>query len=697
MKKVFLFTCALFFSPWLFSQNYFYKIVRGSEAALQVFPENPKVILSGPTNNQPAGVVSQKQTLPFTWKFYGEDVTEYWVSDKGYLTFVEPGAANAQNIALPNANAPKSAIFAFWDDLSFFTAWPDIPSNPNAPRRNGGIVSYTYGSAPNRTHVIQWVRAVSGGEYFRVFAILLRENGDFDIVHSWGGSSNKANATIGVQNSDATKGVQVYGSPNLNLPALELDNADDIVFKFTYGQQPERDIEALAHNLPDILQRNTKNLQGAQFMIRNYGSQTIESMDIYLQMNNETPQKLPLTAIKIDPYATYIANISNFDYTRSTPGEVVNIKIWIGSVNNGSLVNLENDTLYHRLRVIQGITTSRNVFLEEFTGTWCPNCPRGHRIFDLIVKSNPRAMIAAHHGPDAQSDVMFIPESGPIIQAYRPSYPNLAVDRIFWPDKGSVAFFDPGDNSWSTKTTQRLNMPTPMEVKLTNVQYNPSNRNVSVTLEAKLLDYVKLGSLRFNIYVTEDSVVGPSPSYDQRDGQNTIRGYVHRHVLRAAPTGAWGDATVIPENYELNKTYSKTYEFRLPDGVRPHKVSLLGFVMLFDQNITRHEVFNAHEVTLVPTSIEEQTSQKHFTNFIQEVYPNPSKGLGFIKLGFTTPTEASVVVYNSLGQKVATLVERIFLPGEHTVYFDTENVAPGVYTIVVESANGKDSHKIVVN
>jgi thiol-disulfide isomerase/thioredoxin len=692
MKKILLCTLLLsFLGTGLRAQDYYYRQTRGIEAAYQVFPQNPTFALKGPTNNQPGGVVSAKQTLPFPWKFYGEEVTEYWVSDKGYLTFSDPqGAVSGDNTALPNANAPKNAIFPFWDDLNFVTGWPD------AQNRNGAVVSYTYGSAPNRTHVVQWVRAVTGGEYFRVFAVLLRESGDFDIVHSWGGMSNKASATIGVQNGDGTKGTQVWGSPNLNIPELGSANSDDIVFNFKYGEQPARDIQALAHNLPDILRVNTKNIQGAQFAILNYGSETIQSMDLYLQINNEQPQRLPLSAIKVDPYATYVANISNFDYTRSVTGEIINLKLWVGGVNGQDLVNRQDDTLYHRLRVIQGVTAPREVFLEEFTGTWCPNCPRGHRIFDQILKANPRAMMAAHHGPDAQRDVMYIPESGPIIAAYAPSYPNLAVDRIFWPDKRGVAFFDPGDNSWTNKTTQRLNMPAPMEVKLKNVQYNPNTRKVTATLEAKLLDYVKLGGLRFNIYVTEDSVVGPSPAYDQRDGQNTIRGYVHKHVLRMAPTGAWGDANVIPENYEINKTYAKTYEFTLPSGVRHQKVTLLGFVMLYDDNIMRHEVFNAHQVTLVPTSIEEETRLKRFSNFIQEVYPNPSRGLSFIKLGFMAPTEASVAVYDALGRKVETLVERIFLPGEHTVYFDTEKVAPGVYTIVVESKMGKDSHKVVV-
>jgi hypothetical protein len=690
MRKIFVFGVLLFLGSGLWAQNYYYRQTRGVEAGYQVFPQNPTFVLKGPTNNQPGGVVSEKQTLPFAWKFYGQEVTEYWASDKGYLAFSDPGPAKGENAALPSASGPKSAIFPFWDDLSFFTGWPDNQD------RHGAIVSYTYGSAPNRTHVVQWVRVVTGGEYFRVFAVLLRESGDFDIVHSWGGMSNKASATIGVQNSDGTKATQVWGSPNLNVPELGPSNEDDIVFNFTYGEQPARDIEALAHNLPDILRVNTRNLQGAQFAIRNYGSQTIQSMDLFLQMNNEQPQRLPLSAIKIDPYAVYVANISNFNYSRSAAGEIVNLKLWVGLVNGDSLTNTKDDTLYHRLRVIQGVTTQRDVFLEEFTGTWCPNCPRGHRIFDQILRANPRAMMAVHHGPDAQRDVMYIPESGPIIAAYTPSYPNLAVDRIFWPDKGGVAFFDPGDNSWIAKTTQRLNTPTPMEVKLSNVQYNPDTRKVTATLEAKLLDYVKLGSLRFNIYVTEDSVVGPSPAYDQRDGQNIIRGYVHKHVLRMAPTGAWGDASVIPENYELNKIYAKTYEFTLPSGVRPHKVSLLGFVMLYDDDIRRHEVFNAHEVTLVPTSIEEQTSPKRFSNFIQEVYPNPSKGLSFIKLGFMAPTEASVSVYDALGRKIETLVERLFLPGEHTVYFDTERVTPGVYTIVVESAMGKDSHKVAV-
>ena len=60
-------------------------------------------------------ILSARQKLPFPWKFFGQPVDGYFVSDNGYITF----DANAKtsvplSTTLPDAAAPPNSIFAFW-------------------------------------------------------------------------------------------------------------------------------------------------------------------------------------------------------------------------------------------------------------------------------------------------------------------------------------------------------------------------------------------------------------------------------------------------------------------------------------------------------------------------------------------------------------------------------------------------------
>jgi len=313
---------------------------------------------------------------------------------------------------------------------------------------------------------------------------------------------------------------------------------------------------------------------------------------------------------------------------------------------------------------ILGVTAPKNAFLEDFTGAWCPNCPRGHKIFKQIKEANPgRVVLVAHH----VGDVMETTVSKEIADAYTPSYPNLATDRTFWPDKGSVAFFDPGDNSWNNKSVARLNASAPVEVDLKDISFNSQTRDVSVTVTAKIVDYLRLGDINLNLFVLEDNVTGGS-DYDQKDGANVLKGYVHRDVMRGAPSGTWGENSVIPENYEIDNVYEKTYTFKLGTGINEQEVLLVGFVSLFNENIARHEVFNAKETHLIPVSTEELHAGLKSESLISRVYPNPSKGLSFVEINLAEKTEVTVEVLNQLGQIVSTLTQNTFTPGAHTVY-----------------------------
>lgn len=63
--------------------------------------------------------VSPGYGLPFDFPFYGETYDMLWISESGYLTFIDPLAGDPSNSRLPDENAPLAGIFPFWDDIGF--------------------------------------------------------------------------------------------------------------------------------------------------------------------------------------------------------------------------------------------------------------------------------------------------------------------------------------------------------------------------------------------------------------------------------------------------------------------------------------------------------------------------------------------------------------------------------------------------
>ncbi|MBK8490769.1 MAG: T9SS type A sorting domain-containing protein [Saprospirales bacterium] len=120
--------------------------------------------------------------LPFTFNFYGVNQTTANVTTNGFMTF--PGTSIA---GAPFTNAAlavgQNGIFPYWDDLN------------GAP----GIFTQTFGVAPNRHFVIQWVKPFFGGTDAIDFEVILFETSNiiqfryFDIN---GLSGN--GATIGI-------------------------------------------------------------------------------------------------------------------------------------------------------------------------------------------------------------------------------------------------------------------------------------------------------------------------------------------------------------------------------------------------------------------------------------------------------------------------------------------------------------------
>ena len=172
-------------------------------------------------------VLSARQKLPFPWKFFGQAVDGYVISDNGYITFDAAAKTSvSMSTALPHASAPPNSIFAFWTDLRL---------DAGHGQWVGHVYTATLGEAPNRVHAIYWMGPVPAADTFATssfnFLLALHENGQFEVTFASGRKATPVSATIGALSADRKTAVLAEG-PKFDYPLVGYGGDDDINYLF---------------------------------------------------------------------------------------------------------------------------------------------------------------------------------------------------------------------------------------------------------------------------------------------------------------------------------------------------------------------------------------------------------------------------------------------------------------------------------
>ena len=147
--------------------------------------------------------------IGFSFSFYGNTYTTIRVSDNGYATFGIDGS-DWSNDPIPDSTDPDNLLAVFWDDL-----------NNNA---NGTIYYQQFGSAPDRSLVIEWLGIAHYGFGGAVtFEMILYENDNnikFQYKDTIFGNiiaDDGASATIGIENASGSEGTEYsYNTASIN-------------------------------------------------------------------------------------------------------------------------------------------------------------------------------------------------------------------------------------------------------------------------------------------------------------------------------------------------------------------------------------------------------------------------------------------------------------------------------------------------
>ena len=251
--------------------------------------------------------------IGFEFPFYNNTYNNFIVSPNGWIGFIDDNPAY-ENISIPNVDAPKPAILAFWDDLN--------PINlESSPDMSGRVKYYSDGSklVVSYNDIAQW------GESSRLnFQIIIYKNGHIDINYA-GMTGDRTSSTIGIQNDDGTIAQEViYNNSYLhNFLGISFEKAPPwfTIDEENYLENELSDFESTNHNF---------NINSSQVDNGNYLTY------VHIESNATGPITIP-----IQVQVGYQSDLGDVNYDQTI--NVQDVVLLISIILNTYPPNLEAD------------------------------------------------------------------------------------------------------------------------------------------------------------------------------------------------------------------------------------------------------------------------------------------------------------------------------------------------------------------
>ncbi|MCF8429794.1 MAG: T9SS type A sorting domain-containing protein [Bacteroidia bacterium] len=676
MKKILLFS-ALVCSLNVFSQGYWNYQTKGVTDAYNQFQAtaSTSIIFDKGTND----VLSGANTIPFPFSFNGSSFTSYKACDNGYLTF-DLTETTAKNIpaSLPSATAPKNAIFALWCDM-------ECIGNTQYTGERSQVFSYSYGSSPNRVHVVQWYgMAKKGvtpdGSNIIFMAIKLYEAGGFDIVY--GGKAGSISGVAGYQNADGTIGSMIGGNTSFAYPIAAtaltiLANADMIVYKHIAGVQPNYDGALSKLTIPVYVGKGTDvNLKAT---LSNYGKNDLTSIKVHYSIDGAA--KVSSTISTLTTANSGGSELITFPIPLdfATAG-IKSIKAWIDNPNLRPDENNFNDTATVSTEVFNNVIP-RKVLHEIFTSATCPPCVPGNTNLAAVVAPNTNKwnVIKYQTNFPGTGDPYYTSEVGTRFSYYAATFaPWLTVDGSYNQNSNSYtqAIFD----SYAAK---------PSLIDITATQ-TVVGKTITVSGTITPVQAFSNTNLKLRIAVVERR----TENNVKTNGETEFFNVMKKMLPTAAGTSvSFSAGTAVP--YTQSFTFPGNY--RLPtDGQTANIINLASensvenlwnlSAVVFVEDDTKKEVWQSQSSAAVfPLDVKQVNSTPQFN-----IYPNPAQNNFSIE--FKSNTEGTVRIFDISGKIVLnTTINSI----NQTI--DCSNLNNGLYIVQIEANGTLTSQKLNIS
>jgi hypothetical protein len=281
-------------------------------------------------------------------------------------------------------------------------------------------------------------------------------------------------------------------------------------------------------------------------------------------------------------------------YNFESPGSYTFVATFQGATSNSITFEVQSASEYSDTSTYSsnGAPTSftKKALLEDFTGTWCPNCPPAAAAVKSAVEGNPNVFGVGYHDGD----------------------PMQIEETMFWSGYYHVTGFptvyiNGPDTRWNFPNMNQVNSELAEDATVGlalegEIVGGKLNLEVSVGFKTTPNEEVKL-----MIYLIEGTQTSDSPQAGSSQGVN----YVHNDVLLEVYTDQLGD--VIPaNNTTAGGVYTRTITgLDLPSNVLDNTdLKLVAFVRntytktfvdYFNttwENSPHYDIYNVQEVHL---------------------------------------------------------------------------------------------------
>lgn len=417
-------------------------------------------------------------------------------------------------------------------------------------------------------------------------------------------------------------------------------------------------------------------------MLQNIGTAVVpmNGYKIGWQVNNgPITEATPATpTYGIAPNTPVVRSTGNFSASFPSPG-IYKLKVWTRTLTVND-INPANDTFVKTVEVLPYVPV-KNVLMEVFKHQACCPCIGAACYEDSVVSKKATYAIANIY--TVKTDVLYNAEGRVPDSIWAFGHPAILFDRYIFPHATKIERPVTSINNQDVVRDmhERERYYSPLEVSFHASSFNTSTRELKVKLKARVYDTIS-GDLRFNLYLTEDSIKAwqgcatPDP-YD----------YYHRHVVRKMCGGGWGQSGSLPATLYPGQDYLHEFIYTVPATYNVNKMELIGLVQQYNTDLSKRVIINSKKIgfnqslTLAVNTLA--------VNDEVSIYPNPVKDKLFVT--HTAAKALSVVLCSIDGREV--LRENL---NSKTSVLDMSNLPAGTYFVRVADEQAVIKTSVVI-
>jgi hypothetical protein len=326
-----------------------------------------------------------------------------------------------------------------------------------------------------------------------------------------------------------------------------------------------------------------------------------------------------------------------------------------------------------------------NAMLEFCTGTWCQYCPCGDQIAHNIQAVRPQVLILAYHGPQGYGDPFDGFNGNNILGLFGfNSYPTGIVGRV----SGIIS-----RSSWAGYVNVVSNDFHPGVSYSVNKTYNASTHQLDVQVTATALRNIDTACY-INLVVYESNIVWPQTGNSGCPGGSN---YVHEWVVRSMVNGATGEL-LHATGWQQGTTAQKSWTYTLNNAWVADNCTVAVFAYLGNGstlNSAGSPVQQTLKEEVIPTGVNNNNKIPEVYSLSQN-YPNPFNPTTNIQFTLPKDGNASLKIYDMVGNEVATYLEGFVKAGTYNAVIDGSNWASGVYFYRLTTSEFTDTKKMTL-